>query len=101
MDSPVVRITLELSHATKEEPDIAAAIHAAGSRLWHVHVADSNRRGLGRGHLDLPPIAAALLDIGYTGAVVLEIVPPEGTAGVDLDGREAGAALRTPPSPPS
>ena len=72
-----------------------------GSRLWHVHVADSNRRGLGRGHLDLPPIAAALLDIGYTGAVVLEIVPPEGTAELDRDVRESVAALRTALSPRS
>jgi len=93
--SPLVGMTLDLFHANIEEPDIAAAIHAAGSRLWHVHVADSNRRGLGRGHLDLPPIAAALLDIGYTGAVVLEIVPPEGTAGLDRDVRESVAALRT------
>lgn len=99
--SPLVGMTLDLFHANIEEPDIAAAIHAAGSRLWHVHVADSNRRGLGRGHLDLPPIAAALLDIGYTGAVVLEIVPPEGTAELDRDVRESVAALRTALSPRS
>src|SRR5438876_10847734 len=94
-------MTLDLFHANIEEPDIAAAIHAAGSRLWHVHVADSNRRGLGRGHLDLPPIAAALLDIGYTGAVVLEIVPPEGTAGLERDVREAGGRPRPARGPRS
>lgn len=97
--SPLVGVTLDLFHANIEEPDITAAIHAAGSRLWHVHVADSNRRGLGAGHIDLPPIAAALRDIGYAGSVVLEIVPPEGTATLDRYVQESVAALRIALSP--
>jgi sugar phosphate isomerase/epimerase len=39
-------------------------------------MADTNRQGLGRGHLDLGPPAAALAEIGYAGAVVLEVTPP-------------------------
>jgi D-psicose/D-tagatose/L-ribulose 3-epimerase len=75
--SPEVGVTLDLFHANIEEPDIPAAIRAAGTRLWHVHVADTNRRGLGQGHLDLGPIAAALREVGYSAAAVLEIAPPE------------------------
>ncbi len=74
--SPWVGMTLDLFHANLEEADIAASIRAAGPRLWHVHVADTNRQGLGRGHLDLGPPTAALQAIGYTGAVVLEVTPP-------------------------
>src|SRR5206468_8083344 len=48
----------------------------ARDRLWHVHVADTNRKGLGRGHLDLAACAAALRDIGYAGAMVIEAVAP-------------------------
>jgi len=98
--SPHVGMTLDLFHANIEEPDIPAAVRAAGPRLWHVHVADTNRRGLGRGHLELAPIAAALRDIGYTGAMVLELVPPEGNATLDWDVRESIAALREVLRPP-
>jgi sugar phosphate isomerase/epimerase len=103
--SPLVGMTLDLFHANIEEPSISDAIHAAGPRLWHVHVADSNRRGLGGGHLDLGPIAVALREIGYSGAIVLEIAPPEATlstgaqdggwnAVLDRYMRESVAALR-------
>ncbi len=74
--SPWVGTTLDMFHANLEEPDITRSILAAGSRLLHVHVADTNRQGLGRGHLDLAAVAAALREIRYAGAVVLEVMPP-------------------------
>ena len=74
--SPWVGMTLDLFHANIEEPDIAASIGAAGSRLWHVQVADTTRRGLGHGHLDLGPIVDALAGIDYGGALVVEIMAP-------------------------
>jgi D-psicose/D-tagatose/L-ribulose 3-epimerase len=76
VDSPWVGITLDAFHANIEEPDLAGAIRAAGRHLWHVHVADTNRQGLGRGHLDLEGMMRALRDIEYAGAVVLEVMPP-------------------------
>ncbi|MFB3816747.1 MAG: sugar phosphate isomerase/epimerase family protein [Candidatus Methylomirabilales bacterium] len=74
--SPWVGMTLDLFHAGIEEPDVPAAVRAAGPRLGHVHAADTNRRGLGRGHLDLAPVAAALREVGYAGAIVVEVMPP-------------------------
>jgi sugar phosphate isomerase/epimerase len=71
-----VGLTLDFFHANIEEPTISGAIRAAGSRLWHVHVADTNREGLGRGHLDLDACFAALRGVAYTGALALEVVPP-------------------------
>lgn len=76
VDSPWVGLTLDTFHANIEEPDIAGAIRAAGKHLFHVHLADTNRQALGRGHLDLPPIMEALHAIGYAGAAVLEVMPP-------------------------
>jgi sugar phosphate isomerase/epimerase len=71
-----VGLTLDFFHANIEERTISGAIRAAGSRLWHVHVADTNREGLGRGHLDLDACFAALRGVAYTGALALEVVPP-------------------------
>ena len=71
-----VGMTLDLFHANIEEPDIAASIRAAGSRLLHVQVADTTRRGLGHGHLDLGPVVEALQRIDYGGALVVEIMAP-------------------------
>jgi sugar phosphate isomerase/epimerase len=69
-------MTLDLFHANIEEPDVAASIRAAGSRLWHVQVADTTRRGLGHGHLDVAAVTEALAAIDYGGALVVEIVAP-------------------------
>jgi sugar phosphate isomerase/epimerase len=74
--SPWVGLTLDLFHANIEERSIPDAIRRAGSRLWHVHVADSNREGLGRGHLDLEACLAALREIRYAGALVMEMTAP-------------------------
>ncbi len=74
--SPWVGITVDAFHAGIEEPDVAGAIRAAGQALRHVHLADTNRQGLGRGHLDLTAVMNALQAIGYTGAGVLEVMPP-------------------------
>jgi sugar phosphate isomerase/epimerase len=104
--SPAVGLTLDLFHANIEEPDPAASIRAAGARLWHVQVADTTRRGLGHGHLDLAAVAAALADIGYGGALVVEIMAPGpdpfraikdgGSAAIlDADLRQSLARLRT------
>ena len=103
--SPWVGLTLDLFHANVEEPDVAAAILAAGPRLWHVQVADTNRQALGRGHLNLAAVARALRDVGYRGALVLEVMAPgpdpfraikDGRSAAILDGylRESIKCLR-------
>jgi sugar phosphate isomerase/epimerase len=76
VDSPWVGMTLDTFHAHLEEPDIRKAILAARPRLLHVHVADTNRQGLGRGHLDVAACTHTLRAIGYDGSVVLEVMPP-------------------------
>jgi sugar phosphate isomerase/epimerase len=109
--SPWVGMTLDLFHANIEEPDVAAAIRTAGPRLRHVQAADTTRRGLGHGHLDLPGVVGALADIAYGGAIVVEIMAPgpdpfraikdaRSAAILDSDIRESLVRLRTMWPPP-
>ena len=74
--SPWVGMTVDMFHANLEEPDIAKSVLGAGARLFHVHVADTNRQGLGRGHMDLGAIVGALREIRYGGALIVEVMPP-------------------------
>ena len=62
-------------HANIEERDTADAIRAAGERLFHVHLADSNRWPPGYGHFDFAALWEALEEIGYRGSLVLECFP--------------------------
>jgi 5-keto-L-gluconate epimerase len=61
-------------HMNIEEQDIAVALERARSRLWHVHVADSNRRAPGAGHLSFGAIIAQLRALDYQGVVSAEIL---------------------------
>jgi 5-keto-L-gluconate epimerase len=70
-----VGLLFDTFHANIEEPNPLASIDAAGPRLFHVHVADSNRRHPGAGHLDFPQVLAALTRIAYSGWLSAEILP--------------------------
>lgn len=59
-------------HMSIEEASIPAALRAAGDRVRHVHLGDSNRLLPGGGFLDWLAIFAALREIGYDRAVNLE-----------------------------
>jgi len=61
-------------HMNIEEREIAEAIARAGPRLWHLHVADSNRRAPGAGHLAFGTIIAQLRALDYGGVVSAEIL---------------------------
>lgn len=63
-------------HMNIEEGSIAEAIRATGPALNHVHLADSNRAAPGEGHTDFAPILRALSDIGYSGYLSFELLPP-------------------------
>jgi len=67
-------LLVDTFHANIEERSIPDALRAAGDRLFHVHVADSNRHVPGDGHLAFEPVWEALSDVGYAGVVVAEAV---------------------------
>ena len=70
-----VGLLLDTFHMNIEEADIAASIRQAGDRLFHVHVADSNRWYPGAGHIDFGEILRTLTGVGYDGYVSCECLP--------------------------
>lgn len=70
-----VKLLVDLFHMNIEEANIPQAILAGASDIGHVHFVDSNRRPAGLGHLDFPPIVAALRAIGYDGFISAEAFP--------------------------
>ncbi len=86
-----VGLLLDTFHMNIEEPSLAASITAAAGRVFHFHVADSNRWHPGAGHIDFRAVFAALERIGYQGFVSAEILPlPDG----DSAARDTIAHLR-------
>jgi len=55
----------DVYHMLVEESHIAAALVKAGARLLNLHLADTNRRALGEGMLDLDTIIMALYLVNY------------------------------------
>ncbi len=68
-------LLLDTFHMNIEEPVIEESIRACGDRIFHFHVADSNRWYPGAGHLDFAAILAALETAGYRGYVSGEFLP--------------------------
>lgn len=68
-------LLLDTFHMNIEEPDMTASIAACGSRLFHFHVADSNRWYPSAGHIDFPAIISTLKSIGYNGWISGEFLP--------------------------
>jgi 5-keto-L-gluconate epimerase len=70
-----VGLLLDTFHMNIEEPSITASIRDSGARIFHFHVADSNRWHPGAGHLDFPAILDELQATGYEGFVSGEFLP--------------------------
>ena len=97
-----VRILADLFHMNIEEHDPAATLRESGSRVGHVHFADSNRQAIGFGHTDVAAIVAALRDIGYDGYLSAEILPlPDSLAAArqTIESFRRAVAGETPPRP--
>ena len=85
-----VKLMLDTFHMNIEEADPAAAIRKAGEYLVHLHVADSNRQSVGRGHTDFKAIIKALKEIGYQGYLAMEPLPPTSANVYDLSQLDKG-----------
>jgi D-psicose/D-tagatose/L-ribulose 3-epimerase len=72
VDMPSVGVMLDTFHMNMEDPDIAAAIRRAGSRMVHFQANENHRGFVGSGHIDWGAVARALRDIGYRGPITLE-----------------------------
>jgi sugar phosphate isomerase/epimerase len=70
-----VRLLADLFHMNLEEHHPAQAILSNGAAIGHVHLADSNRQAMGRGHTQQKAILEALWRIGYSGFLSAEVFP--------------------------
>ncbi len=68
-------LLLDTFHMNIEERSIEQSIRTASDRIFHFHVADSNRWYPGAGHLDFKSILSALFEINYQGFVSGEFMP--------------------------
>jgi sugar phosphate isomerase/epimerase len=68
-------LLLDTFHMNIEEPSIEESIRICGDRIFHFHVADSNRWYPGAGHLDFGSILGTLYSLGYEGFVSGEFMP--------------------------
>ena len=76
VDHPNVRALLDTYHMNIEESDIEKAFLTVRDCLEVVHFADSNRRALGRGHIDFRPAVSGMKAIGFDRTIVLECTVP-------------------------
>jgi sugar phosphate isomerase/epimerase len=65
VNSSHVKIMADTFHMNIEERDIPEAIRIAGNNLINVHIADSNRCSVGRGHINFKALIKALKEINY------------------------------------
>ena len=68
-------LLLDTFHMNIEEADIEASIRACGERIFHFHVADSNRWYPGAGHLNFASLLKTLYATGYEGWISGEFLP--------------------------
>lgn len=68
-------LLLDTFHMNIEEKNIEESIRKCGPRIFHFHVADSNRWYPGAGHLDFNSILSVLAETGYQGYISGEFMP--------------------------
>ncbi|MDF2655042.1 MAG: xylose isomerase [Bacillota bacterium] len=72
---PNTKILLDTFHMNIEDGDMEKAILDCGDLLGYIHIADSNRRYAGAGHINIKEIAAALIKADYRGVLSAECLP--------------------------
>ena len=73
---PGLGLLLDTYHMNIEEANLIESVAAAADRMILFHVADSNRRAPGRGHVPFSQLIEAVQAIGYRGPWIIECVPP-------------------------
>lgn len=59
-------------HSNLEDGGMLEAVHAAGGKIFNVHLADSHRGLPGEGNIDFSAVCKAIWETGYKGAFALE-----------------------------
>lgn len=73
---PKVRTMLDTYHMNIEEKDMESPFATVKDVLEIVHVADSNRQALGRGHIPFKQVISGIQKAGFDGTIVVECCAP-------------------------
>ena len=76
VDHENLAVMVDTYHMNIEEDDHCRAIRRVADKLANFHIADSNRCGIGHGHIDFLPIMKALKEVGYDDYIGLEPQAP-------------------------
>jgi len=85
VDVSGVGVIADFFHMNIEETDLFAAIEEAGGRLLEIHLADSNRDGLGTGHLPVHALLERVKAQGFQGTFAVECYLQEGRSDAFLE----------------
>jgi len=83
VNSPSFGLMLDVYHMNLADRPITEAFRRVGTRCWHIHVSDANRRSPASGTIDYQAIIGVLVEEGYSGYLTTEIQPwpdPEAAA---------------------
>ena len=72
VDVEGVGVIADFFHMNIEEEDLFAAIEHAGDLIFEIHLADSNREGLGTGHLPARELLELVRKQGFQGTFAVE-----------------------------
>lgn len=77
VDHPALGLLLDTCHMITDESSWTEPFRlvARAGRLWHVHLADSNRKTPGYGLIDFRPIVSVLSEVGYGEFLSIEVFP--------------------------
>jgi sugar phosphate isomerase/epimerase len=70
--SPNISVMADLFHMNIEEADLHQTLRQNAGQFDHVHLADSNRKLPGQGHMPYPDYFRTLREINFQGAAALE-----------------------------
>jgi len=68
-------LLIDTFHMNIEESSIIQSIEKFGPLIGHVHIADSNRKAPGLGHIDFSSIIIQLLEVNYSDFLSAEVIP--------------------------
>jgi len=76
VDHPKVKMLLDSYHMNIEEKDMESPFLLVQDHLEIIHVADSNRQGLGRGHINFEQFFSGIKKSEFDGYVIVECSAP-------------------------
>lgn len=78
VNEPNVKTMLDTFHMNIEEVSFIDPFKKLEGKLETVHFADSNRRGLGHGHIPFDSVVQGINNVGYDKTITLECLAPGG-----------------------